>query len=131
MKIVSNTQWFLMRANVQSLERQLASEKKRRSEIEQWARELGERTAPELVVVVKRERMDNGQFAMGFDYGDDHPLWAGMLELLARLERAQIEDREHLKPEEIVTRLDLLDEVRRQMETQRDTARKMRNKAKS
>ena len=124
MKIVSNTQWFLMRANVQSLERQLEIYKRR-------ARELDTRAAPELVVVVKRERMDNGQFAMGFDYGDDHPLWAGMLELLARLERAQIEDREHLKPEEIVTRLDLLDEVRRQMETQRDTARKMRNKAKS
>ena len=127
MKIVSNTQWLCMQAEVQSLERQLATEKMFRRESEALPAR-----APELVVVVKRERMDNQQFAMGFDYGDEHPLWAGMLELLARLERAQIEDREHLKPEEIVTRLDLLDEVRRQMETQRDTARKMRaSKAKS
>ena len=124
MKFLTMKQWGFVQAEKDSLERQLEIYKRR-------ARELDTRAAPELVVMVKRERMDNGQFAMGFDYGDEHPLWAGMLELLARLERAQIEDREHLKPEEIVTRLDLLDEVRRQMETQRDTARKMRNKAKS
>ena len=82
-----------------------------------------------ITVTVQREFMENSRYLSGFNQDDTHPLWAGMMELLHRLECVQIKDSDRLTPDQIVTRLDLLDEIREQMvknrrESIRDAQRK-------
>ena len=111
MKILTAEQWGI-------IERDLWAAQNERSRAAR--REL----APQpMVVVVKRENMENEEYVQCFNLDDGHPAWAGFMELLHRMEGAVLDDPE-LKPEQQVGNLKLLNEVRAQMVRNRNQARR-------
>jgi len=76
-------------------------------------------------IVVKRERMENTQYQKGFDFDDGHPLWASVMEMLARLEQVTLRDT-GLTTEQVLTRWRFLDEIRATMGLERKRWRQQR-----
>ena len=88
------------------------------------ARAARRELAPQpMVVVVKRENMENEEYVQCFNLDDGHPAWAGFMELLHRMEGAVVDDQE-LYPAQQVGNLKLLNEVRAQMVRNRNQARR-------
>ena len=85
----------------------------------------GGRIARQGAVVVKRENMSNEMYALCFNCDDQAPLWAGIMELLHRMEAAVLadQDRTNWTPEQAVAKLELLNEIRLQMGSNRRQAR--------
>ena len=117
MKMLSSRRW----KEVQALVDESVALKREASEALRLCAEQREQGA----VVVKRENMSNEMYALCFNCDDQAPMWAGMMELLHRMEAAVLCDvREPGEtPEKCVARLELLNEIRLQMGSNRRQAR--------
>ena len=75
--------------------------------------------------VVRRENMGDEDYVRCFRYEDQHQLWQGVMELLHRMEGAQVDD-PGLTNDQKVAGLKLLNEIRAQMVVNRKRAEKQK-----